>query len=84
VVCPQNLLPDEARGAVALTAEQVIRGPERRPTLAELLDEGARIIAAGESVDQQARLYSLGTARALASVLRQAPYLSQGTAHRIA
>jgi hypothetical protein len=53
-----------------LTQEQVMRGPKRRPTLAELLAEGARVVAGGEAVDRQTRLYPLGTARALAYVLR--------------
>lgn len=80
---PQDLPPDEVLGVIALTAEQVIQGLKRKPMLAELLDEGARIVAGGEAVDQQSRLYPLGTAKALASVLRQAPSLSKGAAHWI-
>ena len=67
---PRNLAEDEVLAIIALTAEQVIRGPNRKPTLAELLDEGARIVASTEPVDSQTRLYPLGTASALASVLR--------------
>jgi 8-oxo-dGTP pyrophosphatase MutT (NUDIX family) len=67
---PGHLSEDEVLAVLALTAEQVIRGPERKPTLAELLDEGARIVASVRPVDGQARLYPLGTARALAYVLR--------------
>ena len=55
---------------IAMTAEQVIRGPERKPTLAELSEEGAHVVAGGQAVDRQTRLYPLGTARALAHVLR--------------
>ena len=67
---PRNLAEDEVLAIIALTAEQVIRGPNQKPTLAELLDEGARIVASTEPVDSQTRLYPLGTASALASVLR--------------
>ena len=69
---PKDLPQDELVGVIALTAEQVIRGPERKPTLAELLDEGALMVAGGETVNLQTRLYPLGTAMALARVLRQA------------
>jgi 8-oxo-dGTP pyrophosphatase MutT (NUDIX family) len=69
---PQDLPQDEVAGVIALTAGQVVRGPERRPTLAELLDEGARMMAGGEGVRRQVRLYPLGTAMALARVLRHA------------
>jgi 8-oxo-dGTP pyrophosphatase MutT (NUDIX family) len=67
---PRNLPEDEVLAIIALTAEQVIRGPERKPTLAELLDEGARIVASAEPVDSHICLYPLGTASALAYVLR--------------
>jgi 8-oxo-dGTP pyrophosphatase MutT (NUDIX family) len=67
---PKDLPPDEVLGVIALTEKQVIRGLESRPTLAELLDEGARLVAGGEQVDLQVRLYPLGTARALAYILR--------------
>lgn len=67
---PQDLPRDELQGVIALTAEQVIRGPERKPTLAELMSEGARIVAGGDTVDRQTRLYPIGTAMALAHVLR--------------
>jgi len=66
---PKDLPPDELLGVIALTAEQVVRGPERKPTLAELIAEGAQVVAGGETVDRQVRLYPIGTARALAHVL---------------
>ena len=66
---PRNLAEDEVLAIVALTREQVIRGPNRKPTLAELLDEGAQIVASAEPLDGQTRLYPLGTASALAYVL---------------
>ncbi|MGD8969217.1 MAG: NUDIX hydrolase [Anaerolineae bacterium] len=67
---PQDLPPDEVLGVIALTAEQVARGPDRKPTLAELCKEGARVVAGAETVDPQIRLYPLGTAAALAHLLR--------------
>ncbi|HSR33537.1 MAG TPA: NUDIX hydrolase [Anaerolineae bacterium] len=67
---PRNLPEDEVLAVIALTREQVLRGPERKPTLAELLDEGARIVTRTEPVDRHLRLYPLGTANALAHVLR--------------
>ena len=36
---PRNLPPDEVQGIIALTEEQVAQGLERKPLLAELLDE---------------------------------------------
>ena len=68
---PKNLPPDEVQGVIALTKDQVAQGLERKPLLAELLDEGALLIAGEKSVDRQVRLYPLGTARALAHLLRQ-------------
>ncbi len=65
---PRDMPPDEVQGVIALTKEQVIRGLERKTTLAELLGEGALIMAGGEDVDPQVRLYPLGTARALAQL----------------
>ena len=67
---PRKLQEDEVLAIIALTREQVIRGPERKPTLAELLDEGARIVTSAEPIDGRVCLYPLGTARALAHLLR--------------
>lgn len=66
---PKDLPPDELLGVIALTAEQVIRGPERKPTLADLVAEGCSMVAGGERVDRGIRLYPIGTAMALARVL---------------
>ncbi len=66
---PKDLPPDEVLGVIALTERQVIRGLECRPTLTELLDEGARLVAGEKQVDVQVRLYPLGTARSLAHIL---------------
>ncbi|HEY83834.1 MAG TPA: NUDIX hydrolase [Chloroflexi bacterium] len=67
---PRNMPEDELQGVIALTAEQVIRGPHRRPTLADLLTEGASITAGGKMVSREVRLYPIGTAMALAKVLQ--------------
>lgn len=67
---PKDLPPDELLGIIALTTEQVTRGPERRPTLAELVDEGGSVVAGGANVDPGVRLYPIGTAMALARLLR--------------
>lgn len=61
--------PDELQGLIALSAEQVMRGPHRKPKLAVLLAEGATVLLAAESLDSQVRLYPLGTAVALAQIL---------------
>jgi len=68
---PKDLPPDEVLGIIALSKAQVAQSLERKPTLATLLDEGALLIAGGESVDRQLRLHPLGTARALAHLLCQ-------------
>ena len=68
---PGKLQAGEVLAVIALTRKQVIRGLDRKPTLTELLDEGARIVAGAESVDGRIRLYPLGTARALAHLLRR-------------
>lgn len=73
---PKALAQEEVLGVIALTSEQVMRGPERRPTLAELIDEGARVVVGAEGMDPQTRLYPLGTARALAQVLRHTKILN--------
>jgi 8-oxo-dGTP pyrophosphatase MutT (NUDIX family) len=67
---PQNLPLDELQGVIALTTQQVIRGVERKPKLEELIAEGAMVVAGGETVDRQVRLYPLGTAVAMAHVLQ--------------
>ena len=66
---PTRLPIDEIRAVIALTHEQVIRGSECKPTLGQLLSDGAEIVAEAEHVDRSARLYPVGTAFALAAVL---------------
>ena len=67
---PKDFPLNELLGVIALTAEQVIRGPERRPTLADLIEEGGSVVAGGEMVSRGVRLHPIGTAMALASILR--------------
>ncbi len=69
---PRALAPEEVQGVIALTAAQVVRGEQRRMPLATLLAEGATIVAGGESVGRQVRLYPIGTAKALVLVLQAA------------
>ena len=71
---PTDLPEDEIWAIIALTRDQVIRGPERKPTLAALLQEGAQIVARALPIEPGIRLYPLGTARALAYVLGQLPF----------
>ena len=66
---PKGVPPDDLQGVIALTKEQVVRGPERRPTLTELLSEGALLLTEEVRIDRQTCLYPLGTAVALAHVL---------------
>jgi len=73
---PGRLQQNEVLAIISLTREQVMRGPERKPTLAQLLDEGARLVASAGPVDVQTCLFPLGTARALADVLQQMPLSS--------
>jgi 8-oxo-dGTP pyrophosphatase MutT (NUDIX family) len=68
---PRDLQLDEVQALIALRAEQVIRGLENKPTLAELLEDGAALVAGQERLDPRLRIYPLGTARALAHVLLQ-------------
>jgi 8-oxo-dGTP pyrophosphatase MutT (NUDIX family) len=67
---PRDLPRDEVRGVIALTAAQVMDGLERKLTLAELIEGGGAVVAGGEGVSKNVRLYPLGTARALAYILR--------------
>jgi 8-oxo-dGTP pyrophosphatase MutT (NUDIX family) len=66
---PKNLPLDEVRAVIALTADQVARSLDRKPTLAELLSGGASLLAVGADLNEQIKLYPLGTAKALASLL---------------
>ena len=65
-----RLALDEVQGVIALSKNQVIQSLGRKPKLSDLLEEGARLLAGIQSVDLQVRLYPLGTAEALAHILR--------------
>jgi len=67
---PKDLPKEEIQGVIALTAAQVIRGLERRPTLAELVEEEASVVAGGQAVSRGVQLYPIGTAMPLAHILR--------------
>lgn len=67
---PRDLPPEEVSGVLALTSRQVGVGLDRKPTLGQLLDEGAEIVLEPDEIDRQTRLYPLGTAAALAHILK--------------
>ena len=69
---PSNMPIDEVRGIISLSPEQVIEGPQRKPSIAKLISEGAEIVSLAKPVDMNTRVYPIGTASALAAVLRQA------------
>ena len=66
---PSEMPIQEVRGIIALTREQVVRGPERKPSISQLINEGAEIVSLAGPVDLGTRLYPIGTAAALAFVL---------------
>jgi len=65
---PKNLKKDEVRGIIALTKEQVIQGKKQKMKLGKLKDEGAKIITGAENIDNETKLYPIGTAKALAEI----------------
>jgi 8-oxo-dGTP pyrophosphatase MutT (NUDIX family) len=66
---PGDLPPEEVRGVIALTGDQVVRGLEGAMAVGELLQAGAEWVA-GQPLDPAMQVYPLGTARALGHVLR--------------
>ena len=68
---PYDLPIDEVRGVIALNPEQVIQSPQRKPSIAKLTSEGAEIVSLAKPVDFDTRIYPIGTASALAAILRQ-------------
>src|SRR5438270_859447 len=80
-------LQDDVKGINASTAEQLIWSLDPKPTLPKLIDEGANIVAGGEKIDTKTRLYPIGTASALARLLRckenpeHVPYCSGFSSH---
>ena len=69
---PSEMPIEEVRGIIALTREQVIQGPSWKPTIAELIREGAEVVSLAEPVDMNTRVYPIGTAAALTAILHQA------------
>ena len=67
---PSEMPIEEVRGIIALSPEQVEFGPKRKPTMAELVRERAEIVSLAEPVDMDTRVYPIGTAAALAVILR--------------
>jgi 8-oxo-dGTP pyrophosphatase MutT (NUDIX family) len=70
---PESLPEDETQGIIALEIKQVIQGAEHKPRLADLVEEGASFIPAGNAIDERVRVYPIGTALALAHILGQGP-----------
>lgn len=68
---PRDLPLEEVRGIIAMTKEQVAKGLERKPSLSELLEEGALLLPGSVDVDHHWRLFPIGTARALAQLIVQ-------------
>lgn len=69
---PGELKPDEVAGLLTLSREQVIGSLTRRASLRQLLDEGAELYAGDrEPPDPAVKLYPIGTAEALATILQQ-------------
>jgi len=66
---PSTLQLDEVRAVIALTADQVIRGLDSKPSVKELLQNGACVVAGDEHINPETRLYPIGTAAALARIL---------------
>lgn len=67
---PRRLPPDEVLGLIALMPEQVVSGLQRKARLADLLCDGAAIVAGAEGLDPKTRLFPVGTAVVLGHVLR--------------
>jgi len=68
---PNDLAQDEVLGVLALTEAQVVRGIKDRPTVSDVLDGGASLVAGDDRVDRRLRLYPLGTAAALGQILQR-------------
>lgn len=66
---PNQIPLDEVSGIIALEPWQVILGIHCKPTLEELLEEGAKMVLDPLGIDRQTKLHPLGTAVALAKLL---------------
>lgn len=66
----ENLQKYELGGVIALTKDQIVKSISRKPTLEELINEGASIVAGCEHLDfSKVNLYPIGTAKALGHIL---------------
>ena len=65
-----DLAVEEVSAVIALTPDQVVNGPSHRPTMRELMRDGAEVLASGQILYDDVRLYPIGSAVAPANVLR--------------
>ena len=69
---PTKLKEDEVRAVIALTPSQVVSGLCNKTSLKELEREGASVLGPSASIPEDIRLYPVGSAVAIAQVLRHA------------
>ena len=65
---PMIFSKDEVSALIGLKKEQVVLGINRKPSLRELLNEGALIIEGDDKLDLHTRIYPIGTPLALARI----------------
>lgn len=65
---PNQLKRDEVRSIIALTKDQLIKSKNKKIKLGKLKRSGAKVIAGRENVNNDLKLYPIGTARALAEI----------------
>ncbi|MBD2860835.1 NUDIX domain-containing protein [Paenibacillus oceani] len=65
-----ELKEDEVCGVIAMTDQQVAEASGRKPTLRELIGEGAGLVAALPGLEPETRLFPIGTAAALSFVFQ--------------
>ncbi len=61
---------DEVRAVISLSRKHVTDCLEAKPSINELISEGADIVIGKDNLDPETRLYPIGTARALALLWR--------------
>ena len=57
------------QGLIAMTKKQVIDGLKNNTTLTDLVSEGGQLLAGGEDLAGDTRIYPLGTGWALGEIL---------------
>jgi len=65
---PNQLKRDEVRSIIALTKDQLKKSKNKKIKLGKLKRNGAEVIAGRENVNNEIKLYPIGTARALAEI----------------